>query len=344
MPERSVRLLGVPIDSVGGRVGTAFMPSTLRSAGLVGAIQAEDAGDLDVVIEPAIRDAATGIIGSASVLDVTRTVADAVAGLIEPEGSLVILGGCCTLAVGAIAGVRRSVGDIGVVYIDGHLDLYDGRTSPTGEAADMPLATALGLGPEAWVEAAGGPQLRPDDVVLLGFRDLAEARGFGSLTPRDLPGIDARDADRDPIRRLRSDRHRGGRVGVSRAALLRLRRSRRARRGRVPQRCPRARWSRLARARAPAGAPGDPSRVPGSLDRLLQPRARPGGAQRASHRGAARRACSSPPNRRRRRSRRGPACRPAPPRGSPTARRPRRRGRPPRPDHGPPRVRRRGPH
>jgi arginase len=58
----------------------------------------------------------------------------------------------------------------------------------------MPLAVALGVGPPAWAAAAGStPLLRPEDVALLGFRDLEEARSLGSSTPEDLPGITAID-------------------------------------------------------------------------------------------------------------------------------------------------------
>jgi arginase len=191
----TVQLLGVPIDSVGGAIGTTFMPSVLRDAGVVEALGAKDLGDLDTLIEPPERDPATGIVGSDSVLRVTRTIRDAVGGAADPAALTVILGGCCTLAVGAIAGLRDAVGDVGVVYCDGHLDLYDGHNSPTGEAADMPLAVALGLGPAAWVEAAGGRLLEPADVALLGFRDLVEAKGFGSVTPGDLPEMYARDTE-----------------------------------------------------------------------------------------------------------------------------------------------------
>ena len=183
-----VRLLGIPIDSAGGPIGTTFMPRVLREAGVVEALGATDLGDLDVLIDPPARDPRTGIVGSDSVLAVTRTIRDAVARDTDPDGTLVLLGGCCTLAVGAIAGLRDRVGDIGVVYIDGHLDLYDGENSPSGEAADMPLAVALGRGPAAWGASVGGPLVGPADVALVGFRDLEEARGFGSIVPESLPG------------------------------------------------------------------------------------------------------------------------------------------------------------
>lgn len=189
----TVRLLGIPMDSAGGPIGTTFMPRVLREAGVIQAIGAQDLGDLDVLIDPPVRDPETGIVGSDSVLDVTRSIRESVARHADPNATLVILGGCCTLAVGAIAGLRDKVGDIGVVYLDGHLDLYDGVNSPSGEAADMPLAVALGLGPKAWGDAVGAPLVAPADVSLIGFRDLEEARGFGSVTPEDLPGLTALD-------------------------------------------------------------------------------------------------------------------------------------------------------
>ena len=187
-------IFGVPIDCVGEPIGTTRTPGVLRALGVVGRLGARDLGDLDVMLGPAVRDPDTGIVGSASVFDLTRTVRAATAEALDADGTLVILGGCCTLAVGAIAGVRDRFPDAGLVYLDGHLDLYDGRTSPGGEAADMPLAVALGVGPQAWVDVVGGTAIvSPSDVALLGFRDLEEAASHGSVTPGDLPGMTAID-------------------------------------------------------------------------------------------------------------------------------------------------------
>jgi arginase len=97
-----------------------------------------------------------------------------------------VLGGCCTLVAGALAGVRDAAGSVGIASVDGHVDVYDGRTSPTGEGADMPLAVAFGLGPAAWVDAAGGPSTRPEEGVVLGARDPEEAVDVAALLEGEL--------------------------------------------------------------------------------------------------------------------------------------------------------------
>ncbi|MGZ8629794.1 MAG: arginase family protein [Actinomycetota bacterium] len=190
-----ITLFGVPIDCVGEPVGTVRTPSVLRDAGVIEALGARDLGDLDVVLGPAGRDPVTGIVGSDSVLDLTRTVRAATADALDDDGTLVVLGGCCTLQVGAMAGMRDRYPDAGLVFFDGHMDLYDGENSPGGEAADMPVAVLLGRGPQAWGEVVGAPVLEPSDVALVGFRDLEEARDLGSITPQDLPGITAIDTE-----------------------------------------------------------------------------------------------------------------------------------------------------
>lgn len=94
-----------------------------------------------------------------------------------------------------MAGVRDRFPDAGLVFLDGHMDLYDGENSPGGEAADMPVAVLLGRGPRAWGDVVDAPVLEPHDLALVGFRDLEEARDLGSITPDDLPGITAIDTE-----------------------------------------------------------------------------------------------------------------------------------------------------
>lgn len=179
-------LIGVPIDSVGGEGGTEFSPGVLRGAGTWHPTVRHDRGDLPIHIRDRQRDPATGIVGALDVVRVTEALRRDVAACLRDGCRPILLGGCCTQVVGAMAGARDAVGRVGIAYLDGHLDLYDGVTSPTGEGADMPLAVALGRGPSPWIEAAGGASLRPEDVALLGPRDVEDAANRGSLMPEDF--------------------------------------------------------------------------------------------------------------------------------------------------------------
>ena len=160
-----------------------------------------DLGDLDVRIPEHERDPATGVIGIDGVLTTTdeirRSIAESVAGGRRPF----VLGGCCALLPGALAGARDAVGALGLVYVDGHLDFYDGVTSPTGEAADMPIAVVLGDGPAPWVERCGAvPVVEPRALAILGYHDTDELADVGHQLPaRRASGIF--DAPAERIRR-----------------------------------------------------------------------------------------------------------------------------------------------
>ncbi len=183
-------VIGVPIDSVGRAGGTEHAPAVVREHGLVARIGAEDRGDLDVQIRGDTRDPETGVIGIADVLATTTAVRAAVREAVTAGRRPLLLGGCCALVPGALAGLRDAVGALGVAYVDGHVDVYDGRSSPTGEAADMPMSVAFGLGPDAWVQAAGGPSAAPADVVVLGARDPEEAADIADLRAGRLAAVE----------------------------------------------------------------------------------------------------------------------------------------------------------
>jgi arginase len=179
--------IGVPADSVGSFGGTELAPTILRELGLPEALGARDEGDLAVRIRGAERDPATGLMASVDVLETTATIRAAVAAALAAEERPFLIGGCCAELPGALAGARDALGaSLGLAHVDGHLDLYDGETSTTGEAADMSISVALGIGPAAWVEAAGGAATIPERTALVGFRDRAESIADGMRQPEDL--------------------------------------------------------------------------------------------------------------------------------------------------------------
>lgn len=178
--------IGVPIDSVGRGGGAEHGPEALRELGLPRVLGDDDRGDLGLRIRGEERDPATGILASADVLAATAAIRATVARAVGAGTKPFLAGGCCAALPGALAGARDALGAVGLVHLDGHLDLYDGETSPTGEAADMPISVALGFGPAAWVEAAGGASVTPERTALVGFRDQAESLDYGMRQPESL--------------------------------------------------------------------------------------------------------------------------------------------------------------
>lgn len=211
--------LGVPIDSVGlgwaGAHGTELSPAALRAAGL-DRLGWADAGDLDVRIPDHDRDPASGVIGIDGVLSTTSALRTATADLLQLGQRPFLVGGCCTLLCGALAGARDALGSVSLVYVDGHLDFYDGETSPTGEAADMPIAVVLGDGPPAWVErVAPTPIVPPSGIAILGYHDPDELDDLGAALARNR-AAGLFDADVATIRR-------DGPAATSAAALAHVR-------------------------------------------------------------------------------------------------------------------------
>lgn len=182
--------IGVPIDSVGQRGGTELAPGAVRAHRLLERLGAEDRGDLSVAIRADHRDAESGVIGIDDVVAGTEAVRAAVRDAMAAGARPLVLGGDCTLLPGALAGARDAGAPMRVAYVDGHVDVYDGETSPTGEAADMPMGVVLGLGPPAWVSAAGGATAAPDDVVILGARDPDEAKDIADLRAGPLAALE----------------------------------------------------------------------------------------------------------------------------------------------------------
>jgi len=195
-------LTGVPVDSAGVPAASAppygceLAPDALRDAGLAVALGATDGGDMAARIVGQDRDPDSGVVGWASVAAVTRTVRNQVSGLLADEKVPVLIGGCCTLLPGALAAARDILGPVGLAYVDGHLDLYDGITSTTGEAADMPIAVVAGLGPAQWVEQVSAPLVPFGRLVLLGASDREESAALGAALPEQL-GIDPEVAPAD---------------------------------------------------------------------------------------------------------------------------------------------------
>jgi arginase len=164
-------LIEAPLDSSGAGRAEQRAPAALRAAGLREAFGAADTGEAAPPLRDPGRDPATGIIAFADLCAASHALREAVSAALRRGERPLVVGGDCTLLLGAIAGVRDAVGRAGLWFVDGHADYFDGESSPTGEAADMELAILTGDGPPGLVDLGGKvPLVEPSDVVILGHR------------------------------------------------------------------------------------------------------------------------------------------------------------------------------
>jgi arginase len=183
-----VAVFGVP-SAAGAREGgierAAFV---LREAGLLDALRATGARVVnlsDLSMFPFREDPGHPKARNVEVVACAlRATADEMTRAVA-EGFTIVIGGDCTLVVGALAGARAAIGaPVGVVYIDANADLNTPETTPSGFLNGMALSLALGRGPEELIAPLGtAPVLAPEHVALVGFRalDPGERDAIGDL-------------------------------------------------------------------------------------------------------------------------------------------------------------------
>jgi arginase len=178
-------VIGAPIDSGGDMDAEVLAPAALRDAGLVERVGARDSGDVAAGLRDRHRDANTGVIGVDDLVRFSQELRARVAAVAAAGERPLVIGGDCSFLIGLFAGLRDAGVRPGLWFIDGHADFYDGRSSPSGEAADMELAILTGHGPDILTGLAGdAPLVDPQEVMIIGHRpesldaDVAEELGF----------------------------------------------------------------------------------------------------------------------------------------------------------------------
>jgi arginase len=202
---RHVRIIGAPMDLGADRRGVDMGSSTIRYAGLADELEAlgldpTDAGDLPVPrAEERDPEAEQPSEGRSKYLretaDVCTRLADEVADTLDAGQFPLVLGGDHSIAIGTVTGAARDA-DLGVIWFDAHGDFNTPKTSPSGNVHGMPLAAVLGIGDFADTEWANAPNLREENVAIVGLRSLdgdeREAIRESDVTAYTMSDIDER--------------------------------------------------------------------------------------------------------------------------------------------------------
>jgi len=205
-PDKTVRIIGVPMDLGASRRGTDMGPSALRIAGLGAAIS--DMGyklarEEDIFV-PAMETRPPEDVKARfkpQILTVCTELADRVKDLMGNGEFPLIIGGDHSIAMGTVSGLaahfRERNEEMGLIWFDAHGDMNIPGVSPSGNIHGMPLAHLLGRGdPDLAGILDFSPKLNPDKVVLIGIRDIDAGErkiihesGIHVFTMRDIDEI-----------------------------------------------------------------------------------------------------------------------------------------------------------
>ena len=212
--QRTIRILGVPMDLGQNRRGVDMGPSAVRYAHLQARLErlghvVHDAGNVSAPNpEEDIVESADGRLRA--VAGVCRAVYDTACPWVAAGDFAVFLGGDHSISIGSIAAASQR-GPVGVVWVDAHSDFNTPETSPSGNIHGMPVSALVGEGASPLVEVgATRPALKTSQIVQIGIRDLDAAErerlirsGINVFTMRHVDELGMAVVARQALDRLR---------------------------------------------------------------------------------------------------------------------------------------------
>ena len=197
---RPCSVIDAPSDLGLRHTGVDGLPDALRAAGLLeGLPHARYAGSVPAPAYSPLRDQATGIHNVDAIAGYSRRLAERVAFTLDLGRFPLVLGGDCSIVLGAVLALRRR-GRFGLFFIDGHADSYPAETELNGEVASMDLAVATGRELPALADLDGlRPLVLEQDVAVFGVRDVEDEVADGAP---DVHGTAMHVYDLAEVRRL----------------------------------------------------------------------------------------------------------------------------------------------
>ncbi len=180
--EKTVHIIGVPMDLGASRRGTDMGPSALRIAGLGAAIREmgyQVAREEDIAV-PSMETRSSEDSKARfkpQILSVCTTLAGRVKEILDEDNFPLVIGGDHSIAMGTVAGAAAHFRDrnqeMGLIWFDAHGDMNIPGVSPSGNIHGMPLAHLLGRGDPDLANILGfSPKVNPEKVALIGIRDI----------------------------------------------------------------------------------------------------------------------------------------------------------------------------
>lgn len=121
-----------------------------------------------------------------SIQDMAACLAQQTKKLVNEKKNINVIGGDHTSAIGTWSGVYDAIhptGDLGLIWIDAHMDSHTPETTESGRLHGMPLACLLGHGYPALTSILQqAPKIKPENLCLIGVRSFE--KGEAALLAR----------------------------------------------------------------------------------------------------------------------------------------------------------------
>ncbi len=170
---KTIELIAAEIGEGAQEMGCKDGPAALRQRGLAAALTR--GGRATVWGESIRSDAALLQRGQMAVVsEFSPRLAQATQRAVDRDHMPVVLGGDHSCAVGTWSGIaqaHQARGNLGLIWIDAHLDSHTPDTSESGAPHGMPLAALLGHGPMGLADMYGWHgKFKTRHVVVIGAR------------------------------------------------------------------------------------------------------------------------------------------------------------------------------
>lgn len=177
-----IEIIGAPSTFGQKKLGVNLGPDAIRYAGLLSRLKKMgldviDKGNIEVPtldVEKFNSDQ-EGLRNYDEIVTVSENLSKATSEIVEKGNFPLTLGGDHSIAVGSISGISQHYENLGVIWYDAHGDLNVPEESPSGNVHGMPLRILAGDGPDEFVNINDfTPKVKPENIVLIGMRDLDE--------------------------------------------------------------------------------------------------------------------------------------------------------------------------
>lgn len=138
---KSIGIIGVPLDKGASKRGVNLGPKAIREAGLIDEIKTisqnldiKDYGDVKFESSSSSSGSDLNLKYLTDVAGCNKALADGIEQILNDGRMPISLGGDHSMAIGTISGVTRKYSDqqLGVLWVDAHIDLNTNETSPSG--------------------------------------------------------------------------------------------------------------------------------------------------------------------------------------------------------------------